>query len=1126
MFFKVILSLGTLLFSSILVPAAPGDLDPTFGVGGKALIPVGKVSYDQGRSAALQTDGKIIIVGDSVGDGEYSNEAANLFVTRLNTDGSRDPSFGIGGSTVLRLRASVTVAAVVVQADGKIVVGGFILVESGSPATIRRTFVIARFLSNGVPDSSFGEAGVIKSLIDPGQSATLTALALQPDGKIVATGFSGIISPATPHSLLVVRYNTNGTLDSSFDGDGKLFVNVGSSGNRGNAVLIQPDGKLVVGGSLREATGTITDFLLVRLNSEGSFDNTFDGDGKLTTKITTSTSAVTALTLQSDGKIVAVGTSNLGTNRNIALARYGANGSLDGSFDMDGVVVTDVVDEIATSAAIQTDGRILVGGFATVAPLTPFHFLASRYNTDGSPDNTFDGDGRVITALTSVLDRANSLLLQPDGRIVLAGSSVDIPDADISLARYNSNGSLDNTFDGDGGVLLELGFANDRIYDTALQPDGKIIAVGYAYGDLITNPAIARYNANGSIDLSFGIQGSVVMPPDLNFTERYANSVAVQTDGKVIFSIESIFGMPYTVVRLHPDGSLDSSFGTGGFVTVAVGTDSDWAAGLELQPDGKIVLAGHSVSAGVTGPSLVRLNTNGTLDGGFGSGGKVFTTDPAISGSVASLVLQDDGKILISGSPVTGAPGGSSFFTSRYNSNGSIDSTFGGVGAVYTDMGTGDFGLVVRVQDDDKIVVAGRSDRSLGIVRYSPQGLLDSTFDGDGKVIATPPSTLHWIVEDMAIQWNGRLVLVGGEFGQSNLFTSPPHTAAIFRFNTHGSPDDTFGANGRIISPIGSHDSIFSSVDILSNGKILAGGTSSNGLNDDFTAVRYLGDAVSNRAPFDFDGDGKTDIGIFRPVGAFSEWWINQSGNGQTFALQFGASTDKIAPADFTGDGKADIAFFRPASGEWYILRSEDFSFFALPFGANGDIPVPADYDADGKADFAVFRPSSSTWFISQSSGAPTRIEQFGATGDQPVVSDYDGDGKADVGIFRSAATGAEWWINRSTAGILAIQFGASTDKAVQGDYTGDGKTDIAIWKPGSGEWFIVRSEDFSFYGFPFGANGDVIAPGDYDGDGKFDPTVFRPASATWFIARSTAGTQIVQFGANGDRPVPNAFVP
>jgi hypothetical protein len=289
-------------------------------------------------------------------------------------------------------------------------------------------------------------------------------------------------------------------------------------------------------------------------------------------------------------------------------------------------------------------------------------------------------------------------------------------------------------------------------------------------------------------------------------------------------------------------------------------------------------------------------------------------------------------------------------------------------------------------------------------------------------------------------------------------------------------------------------------------------------------ALKRSASPPTSHAPFDFDGDGKTDIGIFRPSGG--EWWVNRSGDGQTLALVFGSSTDVIVPADYTGDGKADIAVFRPSSGEWYVLRSDDFSYFALPFGTNGDVPVPADYDADGKADFAVFRPSSSTWFITQSSGAPTRIVPFGSTGDQPVVSDYDGDGKADIAIIRPAASGAEWWIARSTTGPLVMQFGESTDKAVQGDYTGDGKADIAIWRPSTGEWFVVRSDDFSYYAFPFGTTGDVVAPGDYDGDGKFDVTVFRPSTATWYIARTTAGTQIVPFGANGDRPLPNAFVP
>gem|GEM_PF-2304824 len=276
--------------------------------------------------------------------------------------------------------------------------------------------------------------------------------------------------------------------------------------------------------------------------------------------------------------------------------------------------------------------------------------------------------------------------------------------------------------------------------------------------------------------------------------------------------------------------------------------------------------------------------------------------------------------------------------------------------------------------------------------------------------------------------------------------------------------------------------------------------------------------------PFDFDGDRKTDISIFRP--GPGEWWYNRSSNGGNTALQFGNSTDRLVPTDYTGDGITDVAFWRPSTGFWFVLRSEDSSFFAFPFGATGDVPVPADYDGDGKSDAAVFRESSLTWFISKSSGG-TDIIGFGAAGDKPVNADYDGDGKSDIAIFRpSGANGAEWWIRRSSTGVvMAAQFGVSTDKAVPGDFTGDGKIDVAFWRPSTGFWTVLRSEDFSFFAFPFGTTGDVPVPGDYDGDGRQDAGVFRPSNSTWFVQRSTAGTLIQQFGAAGDQPLPNAFV-
>ena len=289
---------------------------------------------------------------------------------------------------------------------------------------------------------------------------------------------------------------------------------------------------------------------------------------------------------------------------------------------------------------------------------------------------------------------------------------------------------------------------------------------------------------------------------------------------------------------------------------------------------------------------------------------------------------------------------------------------------------------------------------------------------------------------------------------------------------------------------------------------------------DDTVSDWYRPQAAPLRVPGDFDGDGKTDLSIFRPSNG--QWWWTQSGTGITMAATFGQSTDIITPADFTGDGKVDHGLFRPSTGEWFVLRSEDFTYYAAPFGTAGDIPVPGHFDSDGKADIAIFRPSNSTWYINNSAGGTT-IQQFGAAGDVPVAADYDGDGRSDVAIYRPVS--GQWWLLRSTAGLIAYQFGSSADRIVPGDYTGDGKADAALWRPSTGEWFILRSENATFYAFGFGANGDLPVPGDYDGDGKLDVSVFRPSSGTWYLNRSSAGVAIHQFGANGDIPVPNAFV-
>lgn len=671
---RAVLFFANFLIGIVTVSAA-GGLDSTFGNGGRVVtsFPGG---LDTANGVAAQTDGKIVVAGHSGSD---------FALTRYNTDGSLDPTFGTGGRvhTDFPVGMGGFAHALVIQPDGKIVLAG----SANDPATDRSVFALARYNSNGTLDTGFDGDGLVVTPF-ANSNATANAITRQIDGKLVLAGVS--TDATTFHSVFALaRYNMDGSLDPSFDGDGRVTTDFpGVTFEEAQAVAMQADGRIVAAGRGSSS------FAVTRYNSDGSLDLSFDMDGMVTTAFGGTFEEANALAIQPDQKIIAAGQTALSVaaEDNFAVARYNTDGSLDNSFDGDGKVITDfgLVDG-ANAIVIQADGRIVAAGAASTIPAGSFFALA-RYNTDGTLDNTFDLDGKVLTDFADGRFSlgAQGVALRADGGIVAAGDANLSGQRDFGVAQYNVNGSLDTTFDADGKVITDFSLNEETVAAMVIQPDGKIIAVGRfnsrirIRGTQDPNFQLARYNIDGTLDQTFGA-GGLVETDFLIHGDDFGQAVALQSDGRIIVvgQVGAQFSQPFTadtafgMARYNADGSLDLSFDGDGLVTTDFGNTHDSAFAVALQKDGKIVVAGSTVLDFV----LARYHSNGSLDSsGFGTGGKVMTDFGANFESAAALVIQRDGRIVAAGRS------GNDFALARYNSDGSLDLTgFGVGGKVVTD---------------------------------------------------------------------------------------------------------------------------------------------------------------------------------------------------------------------------------------------------------------------------------------------------------------------------------------------------------------------------------------------------------------------------------------------------------
>ncbi|HEV7645126.1 MAG TPA: S8 family serine peptidase [Pyrinomonadaceae bacterium] len=359
-------------------------------------------------------------------------------------------------------------------------------------------------------------------------------------------------------------------------------------------------------------------------------------------------------------------------------------------------------------------------------------------------------------------------------------------------------------------------------------------------------------------------------------------------------------------------------------------------------------------------------------------------------------------------------------------------------------------------------------------------------------------------------------VTVGGSTYKGNVFTAG--------LSTTGGTADTLNNVENIRLPAGTAAGTPFSITVSAaalNGDGVLG--NADATDQHFALVAYnFQDAAApvSHERADFDGDGLSDISVFRP--ADGNWYVVRSSDSVITINTFGLTGDVIAPGDYDNDGKTDMAVFRPSSGTWYVQRSTA-GLFIQNFGLSGDVPVQADYDNDGKTDVAVWRPSTGVWFIDRSTAGFTG-QVFGVAGDLPVQADYDSDGVADVSVWRPS-TGI-WYLNRTTAGLAIVGWGSTGDMPGHGDFNGDGLMDLAVFRPSSGTWYVANQAGSALSITNWGLNGDLPGPADFDGDGKDDLNIFRPSTGVWFTLRSGGGVSGGPFGSSGDVPVQRGYIP
>ena len=855
--FLLLVLFGTNVF------AQSGNTDLTFGNNGKVTTGFGR-SEAYGNAVAVQPDVKIICGGTAYlgnTNTEFAGDSYSALMVRYNADGSRDASFGNNGVVVNKIESFnlgtniyTSIYAIQVLNDGKILTYGYrgINEQTGN-------VLLSKYNADGSKDNSFGNNG----FVDPGMSPLTSGIpfVIQSDNKIVVLGYQ-INNATNATAFLLERYNEDGSLDNSFGSNGQVLTTFGFLQNFPSRLALQTDGKILACGNGSAGSGNAR-ILLARYNTDGTLDNTFDGDGKVAATLSGSNNPL-FLSVAPNGKIRTAGYVGIAGSNNFSIVQFNSNGSIDLTFDGDGRTLApfDANDNsyIVNSVSQQADGKLVVN--TQTLDAGPFgiggDFLTRRYNSDGTVDLSFGNNGQVITSIQpggSHIPKCN--IVQGDSKILVAGYSSF---ADLNVLRYNINGTLDNSFNEDGITSEKVESSNDNGRILVKENNGKLLLIGTKKNRIIntlgsSDIAIAKYNQDGSLDDSFGVNGksTLILDQQVN-TPRKA---ALQPDGKILvlneYSNFASSNNGHEVIGFNSDGSLDSSFGINGKVSISTSSFSSSfssLSALHVREDGGFFVINHGYSPIDNSEPfalyITSFSSDGSVNTNFGNGGTAYQEGLFVSGVDPEIAVQPDGKIIIS-TYSQGSIGGFGFALFRFNSDGTIDTSF--ENEVLT-INAGSAPFTVFLEPDGKILVAGSNEESVGFsvnfnfitARYNSNGSLDSSYGTNGVLktfLGDQFGSVYTSIKSIQRQADGKLLV--GLTRREPFPTSTPFESydfALYRFNTNGEYDNNFGNSGKVFTSFfNKYDELFSMI-LQDDNKIVLAGTTDNGVTRDFALTR------------------------------------------------------------------------------------------------------------------------------------------------------------------------------------------------------------------------------------------------------------------------------------------------